>query len=176
MAQLDAALKGAVRRERRREQRELSNQGIAADIRVPYDRGGDAALGAASAARQLAAAMMQDPDEISYVRERLDLSTVVLPEMQQAIQAIFDCAEEGAPVNATSLSTRLEEKAYGQVMLAQAQNSGQRLTRRDIDMFLERLQTARPESAQVAGTTDDEFRSRFAALARKKVGEKPPEE
>ncbi|MCI5556569.1 DNA primase [bacterium] len=176
MAQLDAALKGAVRRERRREQRELSNQGIAADIRVPYDRGGDAALGAASAARQLAAAMMQDPDEISYVRERLDLSTVVLPEMQQAIQAIFDCAEEGVPVNATSLSTRLEEKAYGQVMLAQAQNSGQRLTRRDIDMFLERLQTARPESAQVAGTTDDEFRSRFAALARKKVGEKPPEE
>ena len=61
-------------------------------------------------------------------------------------------------------------------MLAQAQNSGQRLTRRDIDMFLERLQTARPESAQVAGTTDDEFRSRVAALARKKVGEKPPEE
>ena len=170
MAQLDAALKGAVRRERRREQRELSNQGIAADIRVPYDRGGDAALGAASAARQLAAAMMQDPDEISYVRERLDLSTVVLPEMQQAIQAIFDCAEEGVSVNATSLSTRLEEKAYGQVMLAQAQNSGQRLTRRDIDMFLERLQTARPESAQVAGTRGDEFRSRFAALARKKEG------
>lgn len=70
----------------------------------------------------------------------------------------------------------LEEKAYSQVMLAQAQNADTRLTRRDIDMLLDRLQTANPESAQVAGTTDDEFRQKFAALARKKVGERPPEE
>ena len=41
-------------------------------------------------------------------------------------------------------------------MLAQAQNADTRLTRRDIDMLLDRLQTANPESAQVAGTTDDE--------------------
>lgn len=58
-------------------------------------------------------------------------------------------------------------------MLAQAQNADTRLTRRDIDMLLDRLQTANPESAQVAGTTDDEFRQKFAALARKKVGERP---
>ena len=69
-----------------------------------------------------------------------------------------------------------EEKAYSQVMLAQAQNADTRLTRRDIDMLLDRLQTANPESAQVAGTTDDEFRQKFAALVRKKVGERPPEE
>ena len=176
MAQLDSALKGTARRAYRKQQRELSSQGIASDIRVPYDRGGDAALGAASASRQLVAAMMQDPAEIPYIKQRLDMSAVVLPEMQQAIKAIFDCASEGVPVNATSLSMRLEEKAYGQVILAQAQNNGQRLMRRDIDMFLERIGTATPESAKVAGTTDDEFRSRFAALARKKVGEKPPEE
>ena len=176
MAQLDSALKGTARRAYRKQQRELSSQGIASDIRVPYDRGGDTALGAASASRQLVAAMMQDPAEIPYIKQRLDMSAVVLPEMQQAIKAIFDCASEGVPVNATSLSMRLEEKAYGQVILAQAQNNGQRLTRRDIDMFLERIGTATPESAKVAGTTDDEFRSRFAALARKKVGEKPPEE
>ncbi|MGN0651563.1 MAG: DNA primase, partial [Gemmiger sp.] len=176
LAQLDSALKGTARRAYRKQQRELSSQGIASDIRVPYDRGGDAALGAASASRQLVAAMMQDPAEIPYIKQRLDMSAVVLPEMQQAIKAIFDCASEGVPVNATSLSMRLEEKAYGQVILAQAQNNGQRLTRRDIDMFLERIGTATPESAKVAGTTDDEFRSRFAALARKKVGEKPPEE
>lgn len=176
LAQLDSALKGTARRAYRKQQRELSSQGIASDIRVPYDRGGDAALGAASASRQLVAAMMQDPAEIPYIKQRLDMSAVVLPEMQQAIKAIFDCASEGVPVNATSLSMRLEEKAYGQVILAQAQNNGQRLMRRDIDMFLERIGTATLESAKVAGTTDDEFRSRFAALARKKVGEKPPEE
>ena len=113
---------------------------------------------------------------IPYIRERLNLGMVVLPEMQQAIKAIYDCAARGQPANATTLSPLLEEKAYSQVMLAQAQNADTRLTRRDIDMLLDRLQTANPESAQVAGTTDDEFRQKFAALARKKVGERSPEE
>ena len=97
-------------------------------------------------------------------------------EIQQAIKAIYDCAARGQPANATTLSPLLEEKAYSQVMLAQAQNADTRLNRRDIDMLLDRLQTANPESAQVAGTTGDEFRQKFAALARKKVGERPPEE
>ena len=176
LVQLESAVRGAGRRARRKEQNELSRQGIAADIRVPYDRGGEAALGAASAARQLVAAMLQDAGAIPYIRERLNLGMVVLPEMQQAIKAIYDCAARGQPANATTLSPLLEEKAYSQVMLAQAQNADTRLTRRDIDMLLDRLQTANPESAQVAGTTDDEFRQKFAALARKKVGERPPEE
>ena len=47
LVQLESAMRGAGRRARRKEQNELSRQGIAADIRVPYDRGGEAALGAA---------------------------------------------------------------------------------------------------------------------------------
>ena len=99
--------------------------------------------------------------------------TSVMKLRMPSIEAMI---ESGQPANATTLSPLLEEKAYSQVMLAQAQNADTRLTRRDIDMLLDRLQTANPESAQVAGTTDDEFRQKFAALARKKVGERPPEE
>ena len=66
--------------------------------------GGEAALGAASAARQLVAAMLQDAGAIPYIRERLNLGMVVLPEMQQAIKAIYDCAARGQPANATTLS------------------------------------------------------------------------
>ena len=40
LVQLESAVRGAGRRARRKEQNELSRQGIAADIRVPYDRGG----------------------------------------------------------------------------------------------------------------------------------------
>ena len=78
LVQLESAVRGAGRRARRKEQNELSRQGIAADIRVPYDRGGEAALGAASAARQLVAAMLQDAGAIPYIRERLNLGMVVL--------------------------------------------------------------------------------------------------
>ena len=83
LAQLKGAVHAAARRNYRKEQRSLAGEGIAADIRVPYTQGGDAALGAASAGRQLAAALLQNPEHIPYVRAKLDMSTVVLPEIQQ---------------------------------------------------------------------------------------------
>lgn len=64
LVQLESAVRGAGRRARRKEQNELSRQGIAADIRVPYDRGGEAALGAASAPASLWPAMLQDAGTI----------------------------------------------------------------------------------------------------------------
>ena len=150
LSQLQGALRAADRRSHRREQKEMAQKGIAADIRIPYTQGGDAALGAASASRQLVAALLQDPDEVPYVKTRLSMDTILLPEMQQALQAIFRCAEEKQPVNLTSLQQRLDDKAFQQVALAQAQNHDQKLARQDIDMYLERLQNAKPISERVA--------------------------
>ena len=64
LVQLESAVRGPGAGRAAKKQNELSRQGIAADIRVPYDRGGEAALGAASAARQLVAAMLQDAGTI----------------------------------------------------------------------------------------------------------------
>ena len=54
----------ATQRRDRLKRRDLAGQGNAADIRVPYSAGGDAALGAASAGRQLIAALLQSPKKI----------------------------------------------------------------------------------------------------------------
>ena len=175
LAQLKGAVHAAARRSYRKEQRSLAGEGIAADIRVPYTQGGDAALGAASAGRQLAAALLQNPEHIPYVRARLDMSTVVLPEIQQALQAIFRCADEQLPLNVTTLQQLLDEKAFQQIMLAQAQNHDHRLNRQDIDMYLERLQTVKPLSGQVAGTADDRFLQMFADLKKAKGVPETPE-
>ena len=174
-AQLKGAVHSAERRSYRKEQRGLAGQGIAADIRVPYTQGGDSALGAASAGRQLAAALLQNPEHIPYVRARLDMSTVVLPEIQQALQAIFRCADEQLPLNVTTLQQLLDEKAFQQIMLAQAQNHDHRLNRQDIDMYLERLQTIKPLSQQVAGTADDRFLQMFSELKKAKGVPDTPE-
>ena len=174
-AQLKGAVHSAERRSYRKEQRGLAGQGIAADIRVPYTQGGDSALGAASAGRQLAAALLQNPEQIPYVRARLDMSTVVLPEIQQALQAIFRCADEQLPLNVTTLQQLLDEKAFQQIMLAQAQNHDHRLNRQDIDMYLERLQTIKPLSQQVAGTADDRFLQMFSELKKAKGVADTPE-
>lgn len=168
LSQLQGALRAADRRSHRKEQKAMAGQGIAADIRVPYSQGGDTALGAASASRQLVAALLQDPDQLPYVRERLNTEGVLLPEMQQALQAIFRCGEEGLPVNLTSLQQMLDEKAFQQVALAQAQNHGQKLARQDIDMYLERINNAKPISQRVAGTSDDQFLDFFANVKKEK--------
>ena len=173
VSQMQGALRAAERRGRRKEQKEMAQQSIAADIRIPYTQGGDAALGAASAGRQLVAALLQEPEEIPYVRAHLQMDSILLPEMQQALQAIFHCADEKLPVNLTSLQQMLEEKAFQQVAHAQAQNHDQKLTRRDIDMYLERLQNAKPISERVAGTSDDQFLSFFANVKKEKGVQDP---
>ena len=176
VSQMQGALRAANKRIHRKEQKEMAQQGIAADIRVPYSQGGDAVLGAASAGRQLVAALLQDPDEIPYVRARVQMESVLLPEMQQALQALFRCADEKLPVNLTTLQQILDDKAFQQVALAQAQNHDQKLARRDIDMYLERLQNAKPISDRVSGTSDDQFLNFFANLKKEKgVQETPPD-
>ena len=173
LSQLEGAVKGAARRARRKEQQAMSAQSYGADIRVPYERGGQAAMGAAAAARQLVAAMLQDPDQIPYVRSHLDVEQVPEPEMQAAVRAIYDCADKGVPINATSLASCLEDNAYTLVMKVQAQNNDQRLVRKDIDMFLERLRHATPKSKQAAQTSDEDFRKLFASITQEKVHDPP---
>ena len=174
LSQLNGALQAAARRNYRKEQRDLSKEGIASDIRVPYTSSGESALGAANAARQLAVAMLQDPEQVPYVRARLDMSTVLVPEMQRALEAIFRCVDEHLPLNQTSLQQMLDEAAFQQLAHGQAYNHDIRLQRQDIDMYLDRLQTAKPISEQVKGMSDGQLESYFANLGKKK-GARPAE-
>ena len=174
-AQLESALHGAARRARRAEQRQMNEHGNAAGIRVPYERGGQNAMGPAKAARQLVAALLQDPETVGYVRERLDLDTVPEDEIRLAIKAVYDLADAGQPVNATSLQSALQdEKAYNLAMHVQAENADQRLQRQDVDMYLERLRRATPMSSRAAQTDDDGFRQLFANIRREKHADAPP--
>ena len=174
VSQINGAIHTAERRNYRKEQRDLSKEGIAADIRVPYTSGGESALAAASAARQIVAAMLQNPDEVAYVRERLDMTTVVVPEMQNVIQAIFRCVDSGQPLNMTALQQFLNENEIQEVGRAQAFNHETHLQRQDIDMYLERLQTAKPLNERVKKMDDAQFLDFFATLGKKK-GARPAE-
>ena len=175
LSQLSGAMRSAERRSYRKEQQELSKEGIASDIRVPYTQDGESALGAASAARQLAAALLQNPEEVPYVRERLDMDTVLLPELKQVFAAIYRCADENLLLNTTTLQQLLDEQAFQQIMRAQSVNHGQPLRRQDIDMYLDRLRAAKPVREQIKNMNDDQFMNFFADLGRKK-GARPAEQ
>ena len=173
--QLRTAQRTAGRKAYRKQQRELAGQGIAASIRVPYDKGGDGALGAASAGRQLVAAMLKNPDTIPYIRRQLTPDDLILPEMQQAAKAIWQLADAGQPINLTGIGPLVDEGVLPQLSMALAQNADLNPTRQDIDLYLERIRQARPKSAAAGKTSDDEFRRLFAAIREEKTASGPPE-
>ena len=173
VSQIGGAMHTAERRSRRQEQRDLSKEGIAADIRVPYTSSGESALAAASAARQLVAAMLQDAGQVPYIREHLDMETILVPEMRNVMQAIFRCADSGQPINLTALQQYLNDNELQEVGKAQAFNHATRLQRQDIDMYLERLQTAKPLDEKVKSMDDTQFTDFFADLGKKKGAHQP---
>ena len=173
VSQIGGAMHTAERRSRRQEQRDLSKEGIAADIRVPYTSSGESALAAASAARQLVAAMLQDAGQVPYIREHLDMETILVPEMRNVMQAIFRCADSGQPINLTALQQYLNDNELQEVGKAQAFNHATRLQRQDIDMYLERLQTAKPLDEKVKSMNDTQFTDFFADLGKKKGAHQP---
>ena len=173
VSQIGGAMHTAERRSRRQEQRDLSKEGIAADIRVPYTSSGESALAAASAARQLVAAMLQDAGQVPYIREHLDMETILVPEMRNVMQAIFRCADSGQPINLTALQQYLSDNELQEVGKAQAFNHATRLQRQDIDMYLERLQTAKPLDDKVKSMDDAQFTDFFADLGKKKGAHQP---
>ena len=126
-----------------------------------------------------------EPLQESYLRHthpdfigRLDnIGPVTVPEdeIRLAIKAVYDLANAGQPVNATSLQSALQdEKAYNLTMQVQAENADQRLQRQDVDMYLERLRRATPMSSRAAQTDDDGFRQLFANIRREKHADAPP--
>ena len=173
VSQIGGAMHTAERRSRRQEQRDLSKEGIAADIRVPYTSSGESALAAASAARQLVAAMLQDAGQVPYIREHLDMETILVPEMRNVMQAIFRCADSGQPINLTALQQYLNDNELQEVGKAQAFNHATQLQRQDIDMYLERLQTAKPLDEKVKSMNDTQFTDFFADLGKKKGAHQP---
>ena len=173
VSQIGGAMHTAERRSRRQEQRDLSKEGIAADIRVPYTSSGESALAAASAARQLVAAMLQDAGQVPYIREHLDMETILVPEMRNVMQAIFRCVDSGQPINLTALQQYLNDNELQEVGKAQAFNHATRLQRQDIDMYLERLQTAKPLDEKVKSMNDTQFTDFFADLGKKKGAHQP---
>ena len=83
-------------------------------------------------------------------KARLSMDTILLPEMQQALQAgnLPLCGGKAAG-QPDFIAAAAGRQGVPAVALAQAQNHDQKLARQDIDMYLERLQNAKPISERV---------------------------
>ena len=168
-SQLDAALRQAGRREDRRRQKEMLNQGVASQIKMPYSLGGEKALGIANAEQQLLAAMLKNADFIPLVRSRIQPDQLLLPDMQQACRAVFDCADRGVAAELATLAPEVTPETLSLLSAILARNHEVAITRQDVEMYLDRIEQSFPKSAQAARMSPEELEAYIQSLREKKL-------
>lgn len=175
LAQLDSAVKRSSSKRRRDQQRALLHSGEMDTIRVPYQAGGQQALGAASAEQRLIVAMLREPDYVPLVQSRLSMDSLVLPDLKEAYEAVFRCREQGVTATLSVLTQLVSEKTAAELSRLAAQYSDVNATKEDVELYLDRIAGSRPKSSGAAGMSNEELSDYFEQLRAKKQGDLPRE-
>ena len=169
MAQLEAAVRANQRRAQRQREKELLNTGAGADIKLPYNvPGGEKALGVASAEQQLVAALIRDPSLIPMAESRVKPEQFLMKDMAAAYAAVLEAKRQGHLPDLATLASALPEETVSRLSLLLARNYDVGLGRRDVEMYLDRLEQSVPQSSKAGGMTGEELEEYMERLRRKK--------
>ena len=169
MAQLEAAVRANQRRAQRQREKELLNTGAGADIKLPYNvPGGEKALGVASAEQQLVAALIRDPSLIPMAENRVKPEQFLMEDMAAAYAAVLEAKRQGHLPDLAALASALPEETVSRLSLLLARNYDVGLGRRDVEMYLDRLEQSVPQSSKAGGMTGEELEEYMERLRRKK--------
>ena len=169
MAQLEAAVRASQRRAQRQREKELLNTGAGADIKLPYNvPGGEKALGVASAEQQLVAALIRDPSLIPMAESRVKPEQFLMEDMAAAYAAVLEAKRQGHLPDLATLASALPEETVSRLSLLLARNYDVGLGRRDVEMYLDRLEQSVPQSSKAGGMTGEELEEYMERLRRKK--------
>ncbi|HIZ31231.1 MAG TPA: DNA primase [Candidatus Fournierella merdipullorum] len=169
MAQLEAAVRSNQRKAQRQREKELLNTGAGADIKLPYNApGGEKALGVASAEQQLVAALIRDPALIPLAESRVKPEQFLMEDMGAAYAAVLEAKRQGHLPDLATLASSLPEETVSRLSLLLARNYDVGLGRRDVEMYLDRLEQSVPQSSKAGGMTGEELEEYMERLRRKK--------
>lgn len=169
MAQLDAAVRTARRKARREKERELLTKSAGGDIRLPYNApGGEKALGVANAEQQLVAALLRDPSLIPLAADRAKPENFLLEDMAAAYAALLEVYRQGAVPDLAALAATLPEATVSRLSLLLARNYDVGLGRRDVEMYLDRLEQSVPQSSKAGDMTGEQLEEYMERLRQKK--------
>ena len=169
MAQLEAAVRANQRRAQRQREKELLSTGAGADIKRPYNApGGEKALGVASAEQQLVAALIRDPSLIPLAESRVKPEQFLMEDMAAAYAAVLEAKRQGHLPDLATLASALPEETVSRLSLLLARNYDVGLGRRDVEMYLDRLEQSVPQSSKAGGMTGEELEEYMERLRRKK--------
>ncbi len=169
LTQLETEHKRYQRQRRGQAQKALASEGLAQQINVPYQSGGPKALGVASAEQQLMVALVREPAELAFVREKLAPEKLILPDTQAIYRLMLQYQDQGTAISVASLNTNLDEKARSGLTHLIALHSDAPQTRQDIEFYLERIEMGLPKSKDAANMTVAELVEYMESMRSKKA-------
>ena len=168
LQQLEDTLRWERGRARKKQQEALLHSGMADSIKVPYQAGGQRALGVAAAEQMLASALLREPSFIQPVMQRLDLENIVMPDIKEAIGAMYACTRQGDAVTLAGLGQRLSEQTMAQLSHLVAQYHDVTPTWQDVELYLERIARSTPRSVEAAKMNNSEIERYLQTLRDRK--------
>ena len=168
LTQLDARVRARDRKARKEREHALLNEGVAAQIKVPYTQGGQKALGVAFAEQQLMAAAIKEPAMLEKIAQRVTPEQFIAPEMAEAFRLLLEKKSRGEPIELSQLSGELPENTISLLSRILAQNYDVGFTERDVDLYLERVEQSVPKSVEAAQMSGEQLEDYLKQLRERR--------
>jgi len=168
LTQLESVIRQRQKRWARERERRMKDEGLAAGIDRPYSKG-DTALGVVFAEQQLVAAVLKSPqDYLALAAARVQPQQMLSPEMAEAYTLMLQKGREGEYFDLTTLSAELPDKTVALLGKILALNYDIGFSRKDVELFIERILGGRPP-VSTSGMTEDALKAHLAAVRERKL-------
>lgn len=165
MAQMETVLRGRSRRELKKREQQLLQEGVAGQIKLPYGAGAKA-LGIAYSEQQLIALLATRDDYVGVLLEAFETHTFVDGQMQQLYEVLKARRMSGESVELPVLSQLLEESQLAALSRVLAQNHNLPAGEQDVQFYLQRLRDSVPIKDKVADIPPEEMEERLLQKLR----------
>lgn len=167
ITQLEAVARSRTRRDAKRKEQQLLQQGVSGQIKVPYGAGPQA-LGVAYSEQQLISLLVTGTEHTAAILKALDAHTFVDGQMQQLYPVLRDRLQAGESVEIPQLSQVLEDTALAALSRVLAQNHDLPRSAQDINFYLQRLRDSVPTKERVGSMDASELDDFLAKLRAEK--------
>ena len=167
ITQLEAVARSRTRRDAKRKEQQLLQQGVSGQIKVPYGAGPQA-LGVAYSEQQLISLLVTGTEHTAAILKALDAHTFVDGQMQQLYPVLRDRLQAGESVEIPQLSQVLEDTALAALSRVLAQNHDLPRSAQDVNFYLQRLRDSVPTKERVGSMDANELDDFLAKLRAEK--------
>lgn len=170
LTQLGGVVKAGQRRAGRQRNKALLNEGFGGDIKLPYNaqQSGQQALGVANAEQQLVVGMIKDNRFIEPVSGQLKPEQFLMDDMAEAYRAILQCSQAGGTVEFSAVATHVSDGTRNRLAQLLARNHDLALNKKDMQLYLERIQRGSAQSGKAASMTNEELEAYMERMRKKK--------